>query len=278
VPPDVAGRVAITGGLHAQLRRPTRAGWTGPATTAARGSTACTPPIECLSDDIDAGALPRGRQHEHGWSLPLGRAFTTGAAHTLHVGDGEHVMILGPARSGRSTALARVVEAWREATAAGWVGGLAPRRRAAAVASHRSLASLLDGVPEQGPVLIAIDDADLVGDEGTSLADLAAERRPGLLIVAVASADGVRQTYGHWTAVVRRSRLGLITAGAHELDGDLLGATLPRRLPVPARPGLAWVVAGGERTLVQLARDGHGGVGPPCASSAAIWRLPATER
>jgi hypothetical protein len=46
----------------------------------------------------------------------------------------------------------------------------------------------------------------------------------------------------------------VVLAAANDLDGDLLGATLPRRLPIPARPGLAWLIADGDQRLVQIAR------------------------
>ena len=40
-----------------------------------------------------------------------------------------------------------------------------------------------------------------------------------------------------------------------DTDGDVLGELLPRHPPLPPRPGLAWLVAGGRRTLTQLALD-----------------------
>ena len=79
-----------------------------------------------------------------------------------------------------------------------------------------------------------------------------AERRPGVLVVAAARPDTLRTLYGHWTAVVRRSRTGLLMAGCSDVDGDLLGELLPRTPPIPARPGLAWVVSSGGRSLAQV--------------------------
>ena len=75
------------------------------------------------------------------------------------------------------------------------------------------------------------------------------------MIVATGKPDSLRQSYGHWTGVVRRSRLGIVTSSSSDLDGDLLGAMLPRRLPIPARPGLVWVVVDGEVALAQVAVD-----------------------
>ena len=75
------------------------------------------------------------------------------------------------------------------------------------------------------------------------------------MIIATGKPDSLRQSYGHWTGVVRRSRLGMVTAASNDLDGDLLGAMVPRRLPIAARPGLAWLVSDGEVTLTQVAVD-----------------------
>ena len=128
--------------------------------------------------------------------------------------------------------------------------------RTASPATHRDLAALLADLPADGPALICIDDAELVADVAGAL-----ERPwprspppggPACSIVAAGAPDALRQSYGHWTTIVRRSRLGLVLAASGDLDGDLLGATLPRRRPIAARPGLAWLVAGGRARLIQV--------------------------
>jgi S-DNA-T family DNA segregation ATPase FtsK/SpoIIIE len=103
-----------------------------------------------------------------------------------------------------------------------------------------------------------IDDADRVDDSSGALATLIAERRPGLLVVAAGRPDELRTRYGEWTAVVRRSRIGLLLTACAETDGDLLGELLPRHPPLPPRPGLAWLVGAGPRKLVQIGRASPG--------------------
>ena len=116
---------------------------------------------------------------------------------------------------------------------------------------------VLDDLPPDGPLLLVVDDSEMVDDPGGRLAALAAGQRPNTWIVAAGRPDALRQLYGHWTTVVRRSRCGLILTGGSDLDGDLLGVMLPRRTPVPTRPGLAWSVANGRATLTQLAVDSN---------------------
>ncbi len=205
---------------------------------------------------LHADDLPSGQQRSDGTLLSIGLRFGDGRVCNLDVPDGEHLLIIGPPRSGRSTALQRIVRAWVEVYPDGWWRVVAPRRTTAdQLNRRRSLAEILEDIPPTGHVLIAVDDAELVDDVGGMLASMAATRRAGLMIVASGKPDSLRQSYGHWTGVVRRSRLGLVAAASNDLDGDLLGAVIPRRLPIAPRPGLAWLVSDGDAVLVQVAID-----------------------
>ena len=212
--------------------------------------------VECLPAVLHSADLPAAAHRSDDSLLPIGLRFGDGHICNLDVPDGEHVLIIGPPRSGRSTALQRVLRAWVDAYPDGWWRAVTPRRTVLDEQNrHRSLAAILDGVPQAGRVLLAIDDAELVEDIGGALASLATSRRPGLMIVATGKPDSLRQSYGHWTGVVRRSRLGIVMAAASDLDGDLVGVILPRRMPIPARPGLAWLVSDGDAVLAQVAVD-----------------------
>ena len=97
-----------------------------------------------------------------------------------------------------------------------------------------------------------VDDAERVDDDNGGLAALVADRRAGLLVVAAGRPDALRTQYGHWTGVIRRGRTGLLMSMCADIDGDVLGELLPRHPPLPPRPGLGWVVGGGQRVLVQI--------------------------
>ena len=98
--------------------------------------------------------------------------------------------------------------------------------------------------------VVLVDDADLVADDGTIAALLA---RADCHVAAAVHPDVLRSSYGHWAHQVRRSRLGVVLQPDVDLDGDLLGAVLPRRQVVPARPGCGYLVVDGRAELVQLA-------------------------
>ncbi|MGH9135712.1 MAG: hypothetical protein ACRD0G_01530, partial [Acidimicrobiales bacterium] len=107
-------------------------------------------------------------------------------------------------------------------------------------------------------VVVAVDDAERLTDEKGALLELVTDRHPDVIVVAAGRPDSLRTMYGHWTAVVRRSRIGLVMSAGSEADGDLFGEQLPRRMPVRSRAGLAWLFDGGGRRLVQVARDRAG--------------------
>lgn len=263
VPPaGLPGRLLVAGsGLTAQLVAPGAVPLFGVPTGAAPDRTSSDPAgIEVVPAQVPAGTLPPGTHDVDGTALPLGVDFATGGSGALRVPDGEHVLVLGGARSGRSATLARLATAWAQAHPHGWVGAVLPRRPHGFTSRHRaddvaSDTSLLHRLPATGPVLLVVDDADTLDDVDGALAALAAGSRPDTWMMAAGRPETLRQTYGHWTNVVRRSRIGVVLAGGSELDGDLLGVLLPRRLPVPARPGLAWMVVDHESRLVQMALD-----------------------
>ncbi len=215
--------------------------------------------ITIVAPLIAASDLPPGTAFDRSTSLPLGIDFASGDPHSFDLPDGEHLLIVGGARSGRSSTLARIAEAWREAHPDGSVVAILPRRTLVGINSVVSMTTsasgtpILDELPPSGPLLLLVDDAEMVDDPGGRLAALAAGGRPHTCMVVAGRPDALRQLYGHWTTVVRRSRCGVVLTGGSDLDGDLLGVVLPRRSPVPARPGLAWSVANGRVALMQIA-------------------------
>ncbi len=222
-------------------------------------------PVGVLPVVVPAETLPPGRLAADGdVELVVGVDFESLAPAVLTVPDGEHVLVAGPARSGRSTALARLATSWRSAHPNGAVHVVAPARRSPLMSWPEvvDVAAAVDAVgrsPAGRPCLLVVDDAERVDDPRGALAALIAERRHGVLVLAAGRPDALR-AHGHWTSVVRRSRIGLLLSSCTDIDGDLLGELLPRNPPLPARPGLAWVIGGGRRALAQVGREQPGDV------------------
>jgi S-DNA-T family DNA segregation ATPase FtsK/SpoIIIE len=162
----------------------------------------------------------------------------------LHVPVGDHIFIGGAAHTGKSTALRQVVGAWQQ---------INPDGDVIEVSRSTNLRRTESDTERLRFTLVVVDDADRVDDVSGEFAAILSRKRPGVMIVAAARLDAVRVAYGHWVRELTRSRCGLILTAAGEVDGDLLGATLPRRPPIPPRPGLAWLIDGRGHRLVQVA-------------------------
>jgi S-DNA-T family DNA segregation ATPase FtsK/SpoIIIE len=250
VPPPIPGRAAVDG-TTVQLLAPRPVRDTGrPARPVRR--------IETLPTRIGPDDLPPAAHLGDRWRAPLGIGFADLAPLTLDVVDGEHLLIAGPPRSGRSSAIELLRRAWLASDPDAEVVVVAARR--SPLAGTGSLGTLDEALTAvRGSLdlgrrtMLAVDDAELFDDPSGWLVRAIGERHPGFLVVAAARPDALRQSYGHWSAAVRRSRLGLLASGCSDVDGDLLGVTLPRRMIVRPRPGLMHRVDAGEAALVQLA-------------------------
>ncbi len=257
VPPPLPGRIAVVGpGGAVDAAQVVAPATGGDVALRLPPVTHRAAPLRTLADVVDPVELPPSTADGDTVSLVLGRSYDTLDPLVVEVPDGEHLLVVGPVRSGRSSALSRVAAAWHEARPGTAVVAVAPRRSPLRAAAHHPAAAvdLVEQLlADDSPVLLAVDDAELVDDPGGRLAMLLERRPPGLLVAAAGRPDALRQAYGHWTTHVRRSRRGVVLTGCTELDGDLLGACVPRRSPLPARPGLGWVVADGTVQLAQLA-------------------------
>ena len=176
---------------------------------------------------------------------------------TFH--HGEHALVLGPPRTGRSTALAAIGAAARSAGAevvvvADRPGDLAEMLGVRAVAPD-SLAEVADGSARR---LVLVDEADRVGDPSGVLARLASVRDGCDHLVAATTADRLRSSYGHWLHEMRSCRTGVLFRPG-PLDADLLGAVLPPRLSLAPVPGRGLIVADGMAAVVQVAAPGPAG-------------------
>lgn len=180
----------------------------------------------------------------------------------LEVYDGEHIIIGGPARSGKSTLLLAMAQSLRgRATVQGpvQVWGICDRRSPLADAELDRVAVGADEIPpliaslrlESGPVFLLVDDAERVDDADKSLENLIESGKAGLCVVSAGRTSDLRTLYTHWTKPVRKSRLGVLLQPSVDYDGELLGVNLPRRAPVELSPGRGYASIAGQLELVQ---------------------------
>jgi S-DNA-T family DNA segregation ATPase FtsK/SpoIIIE len=265
--------VLVPGGLELQVAHPVAGLAAAVADLVHRVEPAATTsrpaPIGVLPDDlalVDLGAVVAAGPDAWPWSLPVGISEHDLAPVALTVHRGEHVVVAGPARSGRTSALAALAFVARQGCPALEVHVVAPGRSPLATlvpGAHRlELAGTAGRDPFERPgppALVLVDDAERADDPLGLLEELLVpDRWCRPLVVAVAARnDAYRRTFAGLLREVRRSRLGFLLQPDADLDGELLGTTLPRRAPVPWVPGRGYLVADGVAALVQLARAAH---------------------
>ncbi len=189
--------------------------------------------------------------------LPVGvRESDLGVA-TIEAYEGEHVLIAGPARSGKSTLLLALAESLRDAGLAVWgvCGRRSPLPQAGldrcAVGEDDAVAVLAAARVHKGMLVLLVDDAEQFADSDQAIAGLVSARPADLLVIAAGRSDDLRSMYSHWTKTIRKARCGVLLQPNVDYDGELLGVNLPRRAPVAVTPGRGYVVSGGLLDFLQ---------------------------
>ena len=234
------------------------------ARVAAGASAASRRPVtlSTLPTEVDPAALRDEMNLDtQMWSLPVGIAESSLAPAVLRVYQGEHALVAGPPRSGRSGLLRALVSLLT--TTAPDVGLTVVATRpsplraldvAQVITQADELPDALAAVAESGGrQVVLIDDADALDDPDGAIERLLKQRLPEVHLIAAGRADTLRSAYGHWTQQVRRSRSGVLLRPDVDLDGDLLGVRLPRRAPVAVTVARGWLVNDGGTELIQAA-------------------------
>lgn len=180
-----------------------------------------------------------------------------------------HLLVTGPHRSGKSTALAALALGLRDADPALTLHLLAPRRtpltelgiwtsvsRGADEIGElcQELADeILERMPGAPPVVLVLDDGHELAD---SLADSALQdvvrrgRDAEVRVIGASEVAAAHRSYGGWLPELRKERHGLLLQPDPDIDGDLLGVRLPKKRT--AVPGRGILVTRYANELVQV--------------------------
>jgi S-DNA-T family DNA segregation ATPase FtsK/SpoIIIE len=187
---------------------------------------------------------------------------------TISLAD-RHLLVVGPYRSGRSTALRTIVESLHASTPGLELHLLAPRRTPlrelalwASVAEGEQCddAALRLGEAVAGgverPMLVVIDDGDELA-ESLGAAPLETVVRRGrdlpIRVVAASERQAAQRAFAGWLRELRKEEHGLLLDPDPDVDGDILGTRLPRRSNPVYPPGRGYLVERGLVELVQVA-------------------------
>ncbi|NUP52977.1 MAG: hypothetical protein HOW97_37485, partial [Catenulispora sp.] len=223
-------------------------------------ATRTAPPVGILPTEISLAQLATSPDlTTEPWQIPLGIGERTLAPVGLALYEHEHAIITGPSRSGRSLALCAVAQSVLTHPDPPAVLAFAPRRSplrdlpdpVRVITDYAALEPAL--AAETGRLLVLVDDAETVEDPLSVLDGWLMKAGTGRHLIAAGRADGVRRSYGGWTQRIRDCRCGVLLVPDHDLDGDLLGITLPRQDRMAPLPGRGYLVANGSVDGVQLA-------------------------
>jgi len=192
------------------------------------------------------GPLPRQLSRRDleadGPGLALGRRDRDLGTARVELLAGAPFVISGPPRSGRSSALHRLLAAPDRPPTVHRPGDDADRFRAEVRA----------WLERPGPRLFAVDDAEALADPDGVLRALVTRRHPDALIVVSLRADAWRSAYGSWLAELRPAGHGLALAPDPVHDAESWIVPLPSVGPVPP-PGRGVLVGAGGADVIQVA-------------------------
>ncbi len=243
------------------------------AALAARLATATTEraaPIEVLPLEIPASGLPVPAAP---WTATFAIDDLDMAPVSASLAD-SHFVVIGPYRSGRSTALDTIAASLRASTPGLETHLLTPRRswlvegagwdsvaRGLDECEDR-IGELLDELRAAGsaldaaPVLVVLDDGGELAEShvASSLEMLLKRGRDGHLRFLMSLQTGQARHYSAWIRESRKDGRGMLLDPSLDLDGELLGARLPRRTNAVFPPGRGYVVTDARVALAQVAR------------------------
>ncbi len=264
MPADTPGRCIDTAsGHHLQVVKPSKnIEVTVRALNEGRRGQRPPDPAAVMPGEVMAASLERiFRLSGESIELPVGIDEETLAAFVARLKPGQHVLVAGPSRSGKTTFLGALREMCERALAVFVVCSHSSPLRdmgdARVAVTTEAISGLVRFLRSQStPSLLLIDDADEIDDECGELEQLLRQTPVGLTIIAAGHSSRLRQRYGHWSAGVRDSRCGLLLQPDADYDGELLGVRLPRSPPIAMTEGRGYWCEQGQATLVQSMRSG----------------------
>jgi len=230
----------------------------GPGTNGGRHPVS----VGVLPDLVTFGDLTPPSVGARVWAIPLGIGDRDLCPRSIDLHEGDHLLVAGPPRSGRTSVLAHVGRSAALAGSSVVVVADRPDTALPGLLSSLDVVSVIATPPDLGdvlarrgeqPTVVLIDDAERLREHGTTLADLVASDRLGVRVVAAGRADRLRVAYGHWTRPMRASRLGLALQPDLEVDGELWSVRFAALRGATWPAGRGVLVRDGEIELIQVA-------------------------
>lgn len=252
----VPGRGFLPGGTEFQVAE----GDDELARLAASRPDAAAPGIEPLPASVERSQLPPPGLP---WLATIGLADAELAPATVDLSE-RHFLVVGPYRSGRSTALRTLVESLAASTPGVDLHLLAPRRSPlielpcwASVTTGAECDDRASALAQlTGAAVVVIDDGEELADSlgAPALEQLVRRGRDGQLrVLAAAERQAAQRAFTGWLRELRKEEHALLLDPDPDVDGDIVGTRLPRRSRPVFPPGRGYLVTRGSVELVQVA-------------------------
>lgn len=198
------------------------------------------------------------------WRIPIGLG-----PHGVPVSadlTGGHLVVVGPYRSGRTTALGTIAAVSQRLTTPPEIHLLAPRPSQLTESSawtsvavgREDVALALTGsgslLGTGAKALVVFDDADEFFDDDNPELETALQRtrHSPVRFVIAAETQASHRCFGGWFLEAKKNKPGLVLQPDHVLDGQLFGVDLPRE-PQRFGPGGGWLIGDASVSVVQVA-------------------------
>lgn len=179
----------------------------------------------------------------------------------LELYPGEHALIAGPARSGKSTLLVAIAEVLKRLPEAQRpaVWGIHGRRSLLVESELERVAETPEEIAElfessgfeHRDVVLLIDDAERVPDPNHTLKEWISDAPEGMTVIAAMRTSEIRKNYGHWIKSVQASGCGVLLQPDPTNDGLLIDVHLPKVTAVAMTVGRGYAFGGGVATFIQ---------------------------
>jgi S-DNA-T family DNA segregation ATPase FtsK/SpoIIIE len=111
---------------------------------------------------------------------------------------------------------------------------------------------LREAIAAGGPLVVLVDDAELLRDAAASaeLSEIVRRTYPSVAVVAAGDPDGLGTGFSGWQVEARRARRGLLLSPQNLADADLIGVRLARTsIGNPIEPGRGLLHLGDAQLL-----------------------------
>ena len=196
------------------------------------------------------------------WKIPVGIRESDLSSAFLEIYPQEHVLIAGPARSGKSTLMIALAQMLQETQVDGAIAptvwAICDKRSPLSDAGLERVCAPGEDISgfinelmfHEGPRFLLLDDIEKLDDQGSAIENLLKSGADGLCIIGAGRSAELRSLYS-WQKVLRSYGTGVLLQPDPYKDQSIFGIDMPGKTPVPLTPGRGYMHTGGRITLVQ---------------------------